>query len=158
MSHLPEAQDDFIRATQYNFRTANKEFQDGNDSVAYRYAMEFVENALKVILVNNCLYIDRPKWQGGDRHHSSEDLWNKIKQNNLINPSDEKRLNIILPGLFKVDISSQSEHIDCASEQTPGFRYKDMDDFVNHNNAKDKIDLMNQAMNILQKYLKESCT
>jgi len=77
--------------------------------------MEFAENVMKATLVKNDLYVDKPKWQGGDRHHSCDDLWDKIKQNNLLSHIDVEMLDTLLPRLFQIDISSHNEHMDCES-------------------------------------------
>jgi HEPN domain-containing protein len=153
MSHLPEAKDDFVSANYYRYKASNEALQKNNFPDAYEHAMEWAENVMKAILLKNSLFIDKPEREGGDRHHSCEKLWTKIKSNNLIDESDIKSLNGLLPKLFKVNISSQSEHMDCASSQVPNFRYRDMDVFVNQTNAEEKVNLMNSAFEVLQKYL-----
>ncbi|MBM3292303.1 hypothetical protein FJY84_06455 [Candidatus Bathyarchaeota archaeon] len=70
--------------------------------------MEFSENALKSILLKNGRYIDLPKRQGGDWHHSSEDLWSKIKQIKMITLDDQHELDQLISGLLKVDISAKT--------------------------------------------------
>ncbi len=147
MSHLPEASDDYLAGTRFNHRSANRALNNRDYAGAYRHSMECVENALKRILEKNRWY------RRSDRHHQSEMLWDKIQENNLISTTDQQILNSILPDLFKVDIVSQTEHTDCASAQIGDFRYRDMDDFIDFHDAKRKVDLINQAMNILDKYL-----
>jgi len=154
MSSLPEAKDDFVSASYYHLKTSNEALQKKMFPDAYQHAMEWAENTMKAILIKNNLFVDQPESKGGDRHHSCEKLWVKIKLHNLFDAGDLKHLNILLPQLFIVNISSGTEHMDCASAQVPKLRYRDVARFVKQTDAEEKVKLMNNAFMVLVKYLK----
>ena len=147
---LPEAKDSYAKAARYHLMEANKNFSNKSYGVAFRASQEYAENVIKATLEKKKLLT--PK----DKKHRCWDYWERIKISGIMSASEITTLDIMLRDLLSVNVSSQTNHVDCAPTgnlQTGRMRYLDADEYVTENDAKIKVDLANQTWMIFSNYI-----
>ncbi len=147
---LPEAQDQYDKAAKYHLQEANKFFSNKSYGAAFRAAQEYAENAIKATL-NKMRTLTKD-----EKKHNCWVLWEKIKKGGIMSQSEATTLDIYLGDLLKTDISTNTDHINCAPTgnlQTGRLRYVNPDDYISENDAKKKVDLANETWKIFSKYI-----
>ena len=156
MSILPEAKENFREATYSNLETSKKALNAGIDNIAFRRAIECGENVLKAVLQKDGKFIPAPPRQNGDWIHEGWVLFQKVKREKILPPQLNLAVENLVLDLFDLDVSSQSEHVDCASTGSNKLgimRYLDDRKFIEREDAQEKIRIAEELVNILQPFV-----
>ena len=155
MSHLPEVTENFKEGAMAHLRDAKEAYTNNQYHEAYREALWCCENALKAVLVKASMFDPNPPHRGGDRHHDTWNLFQKIKNKKILPKDVISKIDPSVYNLNTIDLSTDNKHADSVSGPTfiGDLRYFDLKPFVNPFDAKDKVDRVENLMLILQNYI-----
>lgn len=156
MSKLPEAKENFNEATYSNLETSKKALNAGIDNVAFRRAIECGENVLKAVLQKAGKFKPAPPRQKGDWIHEGWTLFQKVKREKILPLKLNLTVENLVYDLFDLDVSSKSEHVDCAptgSNKLGRMRYLDDRKFIGRDDAQEKISVAEELVDILQPFI-----
>jgi HEPN domain-containing protein len=146
----PEAKENFKEAAFSNLKSAQEALIKGLFPDAYNRSFWSGENALKRVLEKAGQYVSRPP-PHGDRRHEGWQLWLKIRDKKIIT-HDIPKIEKIVYHLFDINLSNGVEHVDCAptgTDQLGKQRYVDQSRFINEKDAKEKVELAEQLLVLL---------
>jgi len=114
----------WFRTAYGHLRSARANVQIGEYDTAYREALSSGEIALKAVLVKAGCYVDKPKSAGGDRHHESPTLAEKIRSHGIIPQPLADDIVDLAYQLDRVDLTSPTgDYANCAMGQVGDLRY-----------------------------------
>ena len=152
MTKLSEATENYAEASISNLNSAKKALNAGMDTDAFVRSFWCCENVLKDVLVKAKNF---DSCRGGDKHHDSRKLCQKIKSLNIIDTMKIPIIEETLENLLTINISSGTQHVNSSHtdrSRVGDLRYIDLNKFVSLNDAQEKVDLADQLVSVLTGY------
>ena len=149
MSNLPEATENYAEATISNLDSAKKALVSGLEGEAFVRSFWCCENLLKAVLTKATKFDSE---RGGDKHHHSWKLYEKIKSHHLVDSEKIPLIENVLIDLLTINISSGQMHVDTAHNgrsRVGDLRYIDLNKYVSLNDAQEKVILADKLVSLL---------